>query len=77
MPTDYEKVRRDNIEEYGKGTRHLEFLGRLYSDRTHFIYELLQLCAESGYVAICVACVSRAASGGSHRHISCPASVSI
>jgi hypothetical protein len=42
MATDYEKVRRDNIEEYGKGTRHLEFLGRLYSDRTHFIYELLQ-----------------------------------
>ena len=42
MPTDYEKVKRDNIEEYGKGTRHLEFLGRLYSDRTHFIYELLQ-----------------------------------
>jgi hypothetical protein len=42
MATDYEEIRRDNIEEYGKGTRHLEFLGRLYSDKTHFIYELLQ-----------------------------------
>jgi hypothetical protein len=42
MATDYEGVKRDNIEEYGKGTRHLEFLGRLYSDKTHFIYELLQ-----------------------------------
>ncbi len=42
MPTDYERIRRDNIEEYGKGTRHLAFLGRLYSDKTHFIYELLQ-----------------------------------
>ena len=40
-------------------------------------HELVHLCAESGYVAICVACVSRAAFGGSHRHISCPASVSI
>jgi len=42
MATDYEKIRRDNIKEYGEGTRHLEFLGRLYSDKTHFIYELLQ-----------------------------------
>lgn len=42
MPIDYEKIRNENIEEYGKGTRHLAFLGRLYTDRTHFIFELLQ-----------------------------------
>lgn len=42
MATDYEKIRQDNIKEYGEGIRHLEFLGRLYSEKTHFIYELLQ-----------------------------------
>ena len=42
MPIDYEQIRRDNIEEYGKGTRHLAFFERLYSDGTHFVFELLQ-----------------------------------
>ncbi len=42
MHCDYEQICRDNIEEYGKGTRHLAFLERLYSERTHFIFELLQ-----------------------------------
>lgn len=42
MPTDYEQICRENLEEYGKGTRHLSFLRRLYSERTHFIFELLQ-----------------------------------
>ncbi|HPJ68582.1 MAG TPA: hypothetical protein PLS62_12405 [Desulfobacteraceae bacterium] len=42
MPSDYDKIRADNILEYGQGTRHLSFLGRLYTDRTHFIFELLQ-----------------------------------
>lgn len=42
MPSDYEQICRDNLEEYGKGTRHLSFLERLYSERTHFIFELLQ-----------------------------------
>ncbi|MBZ5619497.1 MAG: hypothetical protein LAQ69_12350 [Acidobacteriia bacterium] len=42
MPSDYAKICRDNLEEYGKGTRHLTFLERLYSERTHFIFELLQ-----------------------------------
>ncbi|HOY84952.1 MAG TPA: hypothetical protein PLQ80_06620 [Candidatus Syntrophosphaera sp.] len=42
MAIDFEKIRTDNIREYGEGTRHLAFLGRLYPDRTHFIYELLQ-----------------------------------
>lgn len=42
MAIDFEKIRTENIREYGEGTRHLAFLGRLYPDRTHFIYELLQ-----------------------------------
>lgn len=42
MRSDYERIRGDNIKEYGEGTRHLEFLGKLYSKRTHFIFELLQ-----------------------------------
>ncbi|GAA4561038.1 sacsin N-terminal ATP-binding-like domain-containing protein [Planotetraspora kaengkrachanensis] len=42
MTSNYERIRRDNIREYGEGTRHLDFLQRLYADRTHFIFELLQ-----------------------------------
>jgi hypothetical protein len=38
----YEQIRQRNIEEYGKGTRHLAYLSDLYSTRTHFLYELLQ-----------------------------------
>ena len=42
MPCNYDRIRADNIREYGEGTRHLSFLGRLYTDRTHFVFELLQ-----------------------------------
>jgi hypothetical protein len=42
MASDYQKILKDNLREYGEGTRHLEFFGRLYSDKTHFIYELIQ-----------------------------------
>ncbi|WP_025772410.1 sacsin N-terminal ATP-binding-like domain-containing protein [Thioalkalivibrio sp. HK1] len=42
MASNYNEICKQNIKQYGEGTRHLEFLGRLYSDRTHFIYELLQ-----------------------------------
>lgn len=42
MQDNYEYIRAENIREYGEGTRHLAFLGRLYTDRTHFIFELLQ-----------------------------------
>jgi hypothetical protein len=48
MASDYEKIREENIVEYGKGTRHLSFLGRLYTDRTHFIFELLQNAEDAG-----------------------------
>ncbi|MHB9068757.1 MAG: sacsin N-terminal ATP-binding-like domain-containing protein [Sedimentisphaerales bacterium] len=52
MPTDYDKIRADNILEYGQGTRHLSFLGRLYTDRTHFIFELLQNAEDAGATRI-------------------------
>src|SRR5881628_714816 len=42
MPSDYDRIRTENLREYGEGTRHLAFLGRLYADRTHFVFELLQ-----------------------------------
>jgi hypothetical protein len=42
MSSNYEKIRRHNIEEYGKGTDHLEHFSALYPIRTHFLYELLQ-----------------------------------
>ena len=42
MPSDYERICRDNIKEYGEGTKHLSFIEHLHPDRTHFIFELLQ-----------------------------------
>ena len=42
MYIDFDKIRKENIIEYGAGVRHLSFLGRLYADKTHFIFELLQ-----------------------------------
>jgi hypothetical protein len=48
MTSDYDRICRDNLEEYGKGTRHLSFLERLYSERTHFIFELLQNAEDAG-----------------------------
>lgn len=57
----YDEIRQKNIEEYGKGSRHLAYLSSdLYATRTHFLYELLQNSedalgkrdnkAEAGYV---------------------------
>ena len=42
MPSDYDQIRKDNIKEYGEGVRHLAYLGSLYPDPTHFVFELLQ-----------------------------------
>lgn len=52
MVIDYDRIREENIEEYGKGTRHLEFFNLLYSDRTHFIFELLQNAEDAGATQI-------------------------
>lgn len=48
MASNYDQIRANNIREYGEGTRHLNFLGRLYTDRTHFIFELLQNAEDAG-----------------------------
>lgn len=42
MPSDYERITCDNIDEYGKGKRHLAYFGDLHPDKTHFIFEVLQ-----------------------------------
>lgn len=44
MATDYAKIAADNIVKYGtESARFNDFLAReLYSDRTHFVYELVQ-----------------------------------
>jgi len=52
MPSDYDRIRANNVREYGEGTRHLSFLGRLYTDRTHFIFELLQNAEDAGATRI-------------------------
>ncbi len=48
MPTDYDAIRAENIARYGWDTAVLELLGQLYSDRTHFIFELIQNAEDAG-----------------------------
>ena len=40
--TDYEQIAEKHREYYGKGRSHLRIYKRLYSDKTHFVYELAQ-----------------------------------
>jgi len=42
VTTDYESLRTANRARYGWDTAHIELLGSLYSERTHFIFELIQ-----------------------------------
>lgn len=42
VPANYDAIRAENIARYGWDTAVLELLGALYSDRTHFIFELIQ-----------------------------------
>ena len=48
MSADYEKIRDDNIARYGWDTAVLDLLGQLYSERTHFIFELIQNAEDAG-----------------------------
>ena len=48
MPTDYDEIRAENISRYGWDTAVLELLGQLYSDRAHFIFELIQNAEDAG-----------------------------
>jgi hypothetical protein len=42
LSSNYEEICKKNIEEYGKGSRHLSYFADIYSTRTHFIFEVLQ-----------------------------------
>ena len=48
MASNYAAIRKENIRKYGEDTSLLALLGQLYSDRTHFIYELLQNAEDAG-----------------------------
>ncbi len=48
LAADYGKIREENIARYGWDTAVLELLGQLYSERTHFIFELIQNAEDAG-----------------------------
>jgi len=48
VPADYEKIRDENIARYGWDTAVLDLLGELYSERTHFLFELIQNAEDAG-----------------------------
>jgi hypothetical protein len=48
VPADYERIRDENIARYGWDTAVLDLLGHLYSERTHFIFELIQNAEDAG-----------------------------
>ena len=48
VPADYGAIRAENIARYGWDTAVLDLLGHLYSDRTHFIFELIQNAEDAG-----------------------------
>jgi hypothetical protein len=52
MAIDYDAVRQEHIKGYGEYTHHLDLLGRLYADPTHFIFELLQNAEDAGATRI-------------------------
>lgn len=48
MASNYDQIRADNIRDYGSKTHHLAFFEKLYADRMHFIFELLQNAEDAG-----------------------------
>ena len=48
MPADYARIREENVARYGWDTAVLDLLGHLYSERTHFIFELIQNAEDAG-----------------------------
>ena len=52
MPADYEQIRDENVARYGWDTAVLDLLGHLYSERTHFIFELIQNAEDAGATAL-------------------------
>src|SRR5580692_10054840 len=52
VPADYEQIRDENVARYGWDTAVLDLLGHLYSERTHFIFELIQNAEDAGATAL-------------------------
>jgi len=52
VPADYAKIRDENVARYGWDTAVLDLLGHLYSERTHFIFELIQNAEDAGATAL-------------------------
>jgi hypothetical protein len=52
VPADYDRIRAENVARYGWDTAVLELLGQLYSERTHFIFELIQNAEDAGATAL-------------------------
>jgi len=48
VAADYQGIREENIARYGWDTAVLDLLGQLYSERTHFIFELIQNAEDAG-----------------------------
>jgi hypothetical protein len=48
VAAEYDTIRAENIARYGWDTAVLELLGQLYSERTHFIFELIQNAEDAG-----------------------------
>jgi len=48
VPADYAAIRAENTSRYGWDTAVLDLLGQLYSERTHFIFELIQNAEDAG-----------------------------
>jgi hypothetical protein len=48
VPTDYDEIRAENVSRYGWDTAVIELLGQLYSERAHFIFELIQNAEDAG-----------------------------
>ena len=48
MPTDYDNIRDDEIRKEAILNNALKLLGKMYTDRTHFVFELLQNAEDAG-----------------------------
>ena len=48
MATDYKRIVEDHEKRYGWDVKHLRIYKKLYSEKTHFVYELIQNADDSG-----------------------------
>lgn len=54
MPVDYVPLRSENVTKYGKDMARVGrlLLSQMHSERTHFIFELLQNADDAGVTAV-------------------------